>query len=251
MGLVHLATDHSGIQAALKIIRPELARDQIFRRRFAREVRVAQRVDHPHVVAVLDADEQGELPYIAQAFVDGGSLDDVLRERGRLSIDETTRVCAAVASGLDALHRQGLIHRDVKPANILVAREGTAFITDFGLAKDLAGTILSRTGQILGTSNYMAPEQVRGEDVSAQTDVYALACVAFECLTGKTPFSHRGGMQVLWAHMHEEAPDALRERRDLPASVGHALAYALAKEPGTRPATASEFASLLGAGTQR
>jgi serine/threonine protein kinase len=245
MGRVFRASDSSGSQAAVKIVKAELARDQIFRRRFDREAKVAQRVDHPHVVPVIEAGEHEGLPYLAQVFIEGGSLEDRIKSSGTLPLEEAVRICTAVASGLDALHAEGLIHRDVKPANILLDDDGTPFIADFGLAKDRDASVLTKAGTAIGSMDYMAPEQIRGEEVSAQTDVYALGCVMYECLSGKPPFADRQGMRILWAHLQEEPPDPLAERDDVPADVAWALKQALAKEPEQRPPTATAYAGMV------
>jgi serine/threonine protein kinase len=245
MGRVFRATDANGSRAAVKIVKAELARDQIFRRRFEREAKVAQRVDHPHVVPVIETGEHEGLPYLAQVFIDGGSLEDRIKREGRLPLADAVRICTAIASGLDALHVEGLIHRDVKPANILLDDAGTPFIADFGLAKDRDASVLTKAGQALGSMDYMAPEQIRGEEVSAQTDVYALGCVLFECLTGKPPFADRQGMRILWAHLQEDPPDLMSERDDLPPDVSWALSRALQKEPEERPPTATAYAGMV------
>ncbi len=245
MGRVFRAEDASGSQAAVKIVKAEIARDEIFRRRFDREAKVAQRVEHPHVVPVIEAGEHDGLPYLAQVFIEGGSLESRIERDGPLPIAEAVRICSAVASGLDALHTEGLIHRDVKPANILLGHDDTPFIADFGLAKDRDASVLTQAGQALGSMDYMAPEQIRGEEVSAQTDVYALGCVLFECMSGKPPFADRQGMRILWAHLQEEPPDPLAGRDDVPADVAWALTRALAKEPEERPPTATAYAGMI------
>jgi serine/threonine-protein kinase len=196
-------------------------------------------------VPVLDAGEHEGLPYLAQRLIHGGSLDDKLERDGVLETDVAVRICTEVASGLDALHESGLFHRDVKPANILLDEGGTAFITDFGLAKDTQGSLLTRPGQTLGSMDYMAPEQVRGEEIGPATDVYGLGCVMFECLTGDPPFADRQGMRVLWAHLQDQPPDPLDKRPDLPPAMGRALLRALDKDPAARPPSASEFAASL------
>lgn len=245
MGRVYRARSADGQQAALKLVKPDLAHDSVFRRRFEREASIAQRLSHPHVVPVLDAGEHDGLPYLAQRLITGGSLDDKLERDGVLELDIAIRVCAEVASGLDALHAAGLFHRDVKPANILLDEAETALITDFGLAKDSQGSLLTRPGQTLGSMDYMAPEQVRGEEISAATDVYGLGCVMFECLTGQPPFADRQGMRVLWAHLQDDPPDPAATRPELPPALGRALLRALDKDPANRPPSASEFAESL------
>jgi serine/threonine protein kinase len=245
MGRVFRGTDADGNQAAVKIVKAELANDKVFRRRFDREAKVAQRVDHPHVVRVIETGEVDGLPYLAQAFIAGGSLEDRIAREGRLPLADSVRICTAVATGLDALHTEGLIHRDVKPANILLDESGTPYIADFGLAKDRDASVLTQAGQALGSMDYMSPEQIRGEEVSARSDVYALGCVLFECLAGKPPFADRQGMRILWAHLQDEPPDVHAERDDLPPDVSWALTRALQKEPEQRPPTATAYASMV------
>jgi serine/threonine-protein kinase len=150
-----------------------------------------------------------------------------------------------VADGLDALWQAGMVHRDVKPANILLDHAENAYITDFGLAKDSAGTVLTRPGQPLGSMDYMPPEQIRGDPVTGAADTYSLGCVAFECLVGRPPFADREGMRVLWAHLQDEPPDLLAERPDVPSGVAEAIRRALAKQPGERPASNGAFAGAL------
>ena len=245
MGRVYKARSAEGQDAALKLVKPDLAHDSVFRKRFEREASIAQRLTHPHVVPVLDTGEHEGLPYLAQRLITGGSLDDKLERDGVLDLDVAIRICTEVASGLDALHAAGLFHRDVKPANILLDEAETAYITDFGLAKDSQGSLLTRPGQTLGSMDYMAPEQIRGEEIGAATDVYGLACVVFECLSGDPPFADRQGMRVLWAHLQDEPPDLAEKRPELSPALGQALRRALDKDPAARPASASEFAASL------
>jgi serine/threonine protein kinase len=245
MGKVYRATAADGTPVALKIVKDDLARDETFRRRFRREARIAQTVHNPHVVPVRDTGELDELPYLAAQFIEGTALEQQLEREGRLSIAATVRICAQVAEGLDALWQAGMVHRDVKPANILLDRAENAYITDFGLAKDSEGTVLTRPGQPLGSMDYMPPEQIRGDPVTGAADTYSLGCVAFECLAGRPPFADREGMRVLWAHLQDDPPDLLAERSDLPGAVGDVLRSALAKQPGERPDSNAAFASAL------
>ena len=246
MGMVYRGLDANGDAVAIKVIKRELARDDIFRRRFDREARIARHIEHPHIVPVLTKGEHDGLPYLAQSFIDDGSLADRIQREARLELDFTLRVCEQVASGLDALHAAGLIHRDVKPANILLDKGGSAYITDFGLAKDSQGSLLTRPGQALGSIDYMAPEQIRSDRVGPTTDVYALGCVVFECLTGAPPFADRGGMQMaLWAHLQDAPNDPCASRPDIAPAVGAAIIQALEKNERSRPQSATEFARLL------
>ena len=244
MGFVYRAVSPSGETVALKLVKAELAKDSVFRRRFEREAQTAARVGHPNVVPVLDTGEHDGIPYMAQQFIAGGSLETRIERDGTLDIEATLDICTQVGEGLDAMHAHGLIHRDVKPGNILLDDE-RAYITDFGLMKDREASVLTRPGQALGSMDYMAPEQIRGEEVTAQSDVYALGCVMCECLSGKPPFADRQGMRILWAHLQEDPPDPLAGRSDVPADVTWAILRALEKEPEMRPPTATAYAHMV------
>jgi serine/threonine protein kinase len=245
MGRVYKAVNPEGDEVALKLVKADLASDEIFRRRFEREVRIARTVVHLHVVPVIDAGEHEGIPYMAQKYVGNGTLEDLVQKEQTLDLDTAVKMCNQVAAGLDALCAAGLVHRDVKPANILLDAEGTAFITDFGLAKDSQGSVLTRPGQALGSLDYMAPEQIRGEPVTAASDVYALGCVIYECLIGAPPFADRQGMRVLWAHLQDDPSNPCDRRADLPPAVGELILRALDKEAQNRPQTAGEFAQML------
>jgi serine/threonine-protein kinase len=245
MGRVYSAVGPDGERVALKLVKRDLASDDIFRRRFEREVRIAQSVKHKHVVPVLDSGTHEGIPYMAQKFVAGGTLEDRLKKESPIDLRASVKICAQVADGLDALSEAGLVHRDVKPANILFDEDGTAYITDFGLAKDSQGSVLTRPGQALGSVDYMAPEQIRTGDVLPASDVYALACVMYECLSGAPPFADRQGMRVLRAHLQDEPAHLSSRRTDLPRDVGDMIAKALDKEPENRPRTAGTFSRLL------
>lgn len=245
MGKVYKATAGDGTLVALKLVKEDLARDETFRSRFWREARIAQTVRNAHVIPVRDTGEQDGIPYLAAPFVEGVSLDQKLGHDGRLDLATTIGICAQVGQGLQALWDAGMVHRDVKPANILVDLAGRSYITDFGLAKVSGGTVLTRPGQALGSMDYMSPEQIRGEPVTGASDVYSLGCVAFECLIGRPPFGDRDGLRVLWAHLQDDPPDPSAEREDLPARVGAAVTTALRKDPGERPQTCVEYARSL------
>ncbi len=245
MGTVYLATAPDGTRVALKVVKEDYARDETFRRRFSREARIAQSVKHENVVPMLASGEHDGLPYMAQRFVDGMALDKKIRRDGPMDVADAVGICTDVAEGLEALWAAGVVHRDVKPANILLDGSGRAFITDFGLAKDTQGSLLTLPGQALGSMDYMAPEQIRGEPVSSASDVYALGCVMYECLCGKPPFAHVQGMRILWAHLQDEPPDPRVARPDLSPEFAGALLLALRKEPGRRPSSPAEYARLL------
>ena len=244
MARVYCALAPGDNRVALKIIKGDVA-DETFRRRFDREARMAAMVKHRNVVPVLDTGESNGVPYMAQQYVTGGSLSERIKREGSLGVDETVRLCSQIGAGLDALHEHGLVHRDLKPGNVLLDEEGNAYITDFGLAKDYALSVLTKAGQAVGSMDYMAPEQVRGHRVEATTDVYALGCVVCECLLGRPPFGDKEGMQILWAHLNDEPPDPAAQREDVSADLGWAILRALEKEPERRPPSGTSYARMV------
>jgi serine/threonine-protein kinase len=240
MGIVFEGVAEGGDPVAVKVVTTELSQDEVFVRRFQREVAAAQKIQHPHVVPVLDAGEANGLPYLVQELIPGGSLHERIESAGQLDLATTIRLLTGPAEGIDALHASGLVHRDIKPANILLDGD-RAYVTDFGLAKDSQASNLTRPGQALGSLDYMAPEQIRGEDVSAATDIYALGCVIHECLTGTPPFGGRPSMRVLFAHLQEAPPDISEARNDIDAATAKAINRALDKEPEDRPGSAAGY----------
>ncbi|MFH8801903.1 serine/threonine-protein kinase [Streptomyces sp. NPDC017936] len=233
---------------ALKLLAPELARNDTFRRRFTHESRVAAAIDHPHIVPVFEAGETDGVLYIAMRYVPGSDLRHLLDGRGPLPLPTAVRIAAQVASALDAAHEHGLVHRDVKPGNVLVAR-GTdtdhpehVYLTDFGLTKkSLSLTGFTRVGQFVGTLDYVAPEQISGRPVDGRCDVYGLACVVYESLAGHPPFRRDDDLALLWAHQYAEPPPITEARPDLPPGVDEAFARALAKTPDARHPTCLAF----------
>ncbi|MEV7419238.1 serine/threonine-protein kinase [Streptomyces sp. NPDC089919] len=226
---------------ALKLLAPELARNDTFRKRFAHESKVAAAIDHPHIVPVFEAGETEGLLYIAMRYVAGQDLRHLLDRTGPLPAATAVRILAQVASALDAAHDHDLVHRDVKPGNILVA-EGTdsdhpehVYLTDFGLTKkSLSLTGFTSVGQFVGTLDYVAPEQISGKPVDGRCDVYSLTCVVYELLSGAPPFQRDDDMALLWAHQYDPPPPMSEHRDDLGPDVDLVLARGLAKSPEDR-----------------
>ena len=246
VGVVFLATrEADGAVVALKVLKRQLSRDEVYRRRFVHEARVAAEVEHKHLVPILDAGEAEGRSYLAVQYVAGRSLEERIRDEGPLPLDEILKVAAQAGSGLDALHNQGLVHRDVKSSNIMLNEQGDAALTDFGLAKGPAYTVLTRPGQVMGTLDYMAPELIQGAPATGASDLYAFGCVIYECISGSPPFAHKSMLQVGLAHLGEEPPDPLASRPDLPKELSWATLQALAKEPERRPPTATAYGHML------
>jgi serine/threonine-protein kinase len=245
MGLVFRAVRESdGAPVAVKLLKVDLLADETFTARFRQEARAAAEVVHPHLLPILDAGEDDGRHFIAVAYAPGGSLADRL-EGGPLDLDEVVRVATEIGSGLDTLNESGIVHRDIKSSNVVFGEDGGAFLMDFGLAKGPAYTRLTRPGQVMGTLDYLAPELIRGQPASPATDIYALGCLAYECVAGKAPFADKGVFQVGLAHLEEEPPDPAAGRDDVPESFTAAVLSALAKDPEQRPSSAGAYAELL------
>jgi hypothetical protein len=245
MGTVYLAT-HARLdrKVALKMIAPELAHDAAFRARFLRESQLVASLDHPNVIPIYDADEIDGVLYLAMRYVSGPTLRGLIRARGALSLGETLRIALQIGGALDAAHQAGLVHRDVKPANILVAEPGDhAYLCDFGLARRTRSEGLTETGSFLGSVDYCAPEQIQGRPLDGRTDVYALGGVLYHCLAGEPPYRRDSDFLVLDAHLHDTAPVLSAARPGLPPALDEALARALAKDPEARYGTAGALAA--------
>jgi serine/threonine protein kinase len=240
--------DRLGRPVALKILAPAVASDGAFRRRFIAESRAAAMVDDPHIIPVYEAGEANGVLFIAMRFVTGGDLRRVLEQEGALPPDRVAEFISPVASALDAAHGAGLVHRDVKPANILVdARPGRpdhVYLSDFGVSKGAVSSV-SLTGHFLGTPDYSAPEQIQGWAVDGRIDQYALACVTYQLLTGSVPFERHQGWAVLLAHLSEPPPSLGSRQPGLPAAADEVLARALAKAPEHRYRSCGDFADAL------
>jgi serine/threonine protein kinase len=249
MGVVYLARDlRLDRRVALKVLSPDLANDPGFRERFTRESRMAASIDHLNIIPVYEAGDADGVLYLAMRYVEGMDLRDTLIGGGPLSVDRTLDILRQVAAALDTAHTRGLVHRDIKPGNMMIASgagpesSDHVYLTDFGLTKRTqAETQLTAVGQFVGTIAYAAPEQITGRSVDGRTDQYSLGCVLFECLTGIVPFRRDSDVEVLFAHMSEPPPTLSSVRPDLPEELDRALARAMAKEKGERFATCSEF----------
>ena len=251
MGIVFRAVRESdGQVVALKVLRRELSHDETYRRRFIHEARAAGTVRHKHLVPVLEAGETGDRSYLAVAYVEGRSLEDRIEAEGPLPVDAILVLSYQVATGLDALHEQDLVHRDIKPSNIMIDGNGDAWLTDFGLAKGRAYTVLTRPGQVMGTLDYLAPELIRGEPATPASDIYGLGCVLYECLAGQPPFAEKSVFQVGVAHLEEEPPDPAANRPEVPSEFTWAMMRALEKDPARRPPTGLAYAQMLRVGAK-
>lgn len=252
MAVVYLAEHlRLGRRVALKVLDPEMAEDEAFRERFMRESRIAAGLDHPNVVTVYDAGESDGVLYLSMRYVEGTDLERLLRGVTKLQPARAVSIVSQCAAALDAAHAEGLVHRDVKPANILLASDGRTsgdrvYLSDFGVTKRLhSGAGLTRTGQFVGTVDYVAPEQIRGEDVDGRADVYSLGCVLFRCLTGGVPFPRQTEVGTIYAHL-EDAPPSVSELAPELAEVGDVIARAMAKSRDDRFATCHELAMAAG-----
>jgi serine/threonine protein kinase len=251
MAVVFRALDERlGRPVALKVLAPGLAADEAFRQRFVRESRSAAAVDDPHIIPVFEAGDADGVLFIAMRYVPGGDAGTLVRRLGPLPAARAAAIISAVASALDAAHGAGLVHRDVKPANVLVdARPGRpdhVYLSDFGLTKGaLSAASLTGTGHFMGTLDYCAPEQIRGLRVDARTDEYALACAAFALLSGEPPFHRDKGTAVLYAQLSAPPPRLTARRPGVPPAVDEVLLRALAKAPEDRYASCGEFDDAL------
>ena len=246
---VHLRLERT---VALKVISPELAADEGFRQRFVREAQLAASIDHPNVIDIYDASESDGLLFITMRWVQGTDLGSMLDRYGRLDAANTVRIISEVGFALDAAHARGLVHRDIKPGNILIADgDGHVYLTDFGLTREAGeGGGLTRTGMFVGTTDYAAPEQIKGDRVDARTDVYALGCVLVQAVTGRVPYDRDSEMSKMWAHVNDPPP-RLRERvDDVPEALEEVVERAMAKDPDERYPSTGDLARAAGAAIQ-
>jgi serine/threonine protein kinase len=223
-------------KVALKILHARYGEDDEYVERFLREARAVAQMSHPNIVTVIDRGEDRDRQYIVFEYVEGENLKQLLDARGRLPIDEVVDLGLAVARGLAFAHERGIVHRDVKPQNVLLNGDGRAKVTDFGIARSLdVERGVTQTGTVMGTSNYIAPEQASGERVGTESDVYSLGCVLFELLTGDVPFPGDNFVAVALQHLNEPPPSVLERRGDTPPRLAWLVDRALAKDPADRP----------------
>src|SRR3954468_914187 len=238
MGVVYLAIDRiTGRAVALKVLREDISMDPVYRERFRREGGLLTALSHPHIIPIHGMGEvDGEL-YIASRLVSSTLRNAIVS--GEIPVEKAMKVLACVASALDAAHAIGVVHRDVKPANVLVdPGPGDVFLGDFGLARDPEGEALTAPGQVLGTIDYMAPELLDGERVGSATDIYGLACLAVETLTGTVPYLRDTEAAIMYAHIVEPPPTVSDRRTALPQSLDDVIAAGMAKDPDERPSSA-------------
>jgi len=246
MGILYLAVE-PGLErrVALKLIAPEAAADEVFARRFAEESRIAASIEHPNVVPIYAAGEEGGVPWIAMRFVAGSDLALRIARVGRLEPDAAAALVAQVGNGLDAIHAAGLVHRDVKPANVLLSGDPAAqhaYITDFGVARNVAAQSgLTQTGRFVGTLDYVAPEQISGEPIDARVDVYALGCLLYKLLTGEVPFPREGEAARLYAHLHDPPPAPSLYAPTVPMALDDVVIRAMSKAPEDRQPSAGDL----------
>ncbi len=234
---------------ALKVLPPTLSHDTAFMQRFQQEAIAAAGLRHPNIVTIYDVGTQEPYSFIVMEYLEGRSLADTIRSRGPLPLTRAVKILEQVAQALDYAHQRGFVHRDIKPGNIMVGPDDHATLTDFGIAKARTSARLTQTGTLIGTPEYMAPEQIRGEELDQRADIYALGIVAYEMLTGRVPFSGDTAT-VLYKHVHEPVPPLTQLLPHVPPHVVAAIGRALSKDPAQRFRSASEFvAALTGPGT--
>ncbi len=247
MGAVFLAHDLTlERDVAIKLLPPDVAQDDQIVRRFQQEAKTAAKLDHPNIIPIYRVESEGGLNYFVMKYVSGTSLEDLLERKEQLSVPEIQRILWEAACALGHAHQRGVVHRDVKPANIMFDQDGRAMLTDFGISKALqAATGFTATGMIIGTPHYMAPEQAKGQAVDGRADEYSLGVVGYRMITGELPFAGDSVHTILYKHIFEEAPRAASRRADVPEFLSATISRAMSKEPDHRYATMEEFASAV------
>src|SRR6478672_8403671 len=246
MATIYRATDTGlGRDVALKLLRPEYLRDPDFSARFRQEAQAAASLTHPNIVTTYDYGEDPSGPYIVMELVDGEDLATILRRSGPLPPRQAARIAAAVARALAASHARGLVHRDIKPGNVLIGRDGQVKVVDFGIARAIAEAQTTLPGTTLGSVHYFSPEQARGEPATAASDIYSLGIVLFETLTGQRPFSGDGAAAIALARLTTTPPRPSALRQGVPPELDAIVTKAMALDPAARYASAAAMASAL------
>ena len=246
---VFLAFDRAGRKVALKILHPEFL-ESVAADRFLREIKLVSRLNHPRIARLLDSGERDWFVYLAMDFIDGPSLREILGRGRRLSVADTLRVACDLLDALHHAHQLGIVHRDVKPENVIISPDRGAVLLDFGIARAIITSVsreITRAGITVGSSSYMSPEQINADQkIDGRSDLYSLGCVLFECLTGRPPFIWRKEAVVLQLHLTEPAPDVRALRPDVPPQLARAINQALAKLPEERWRSAAQMRDILG-----
>src|SRR5512145_2045526 len=247
MGAVFLAHDLTlEREVAIKVLPPDISMDEHIVKRFQQEAKTAAKLDHTNIIPIYRVESEGGLNYFVMKYVPGTSLEDVLDQKQELTIDYIQRVLWEAACALGHAHQRGVVHRDVKPANIMFDHDGRVMLTDFGISKALqAASGFTGTGMIIGTPHYMAPEQAKGQPVDGRADQYSLGVVGYRMITGQLPFSGDSVHTILYKHIFEDPPTARDVRREVPEFLAAALHRAMAKDPAQRFATMEEFATAV------
>src|SRR5437762_763826 len=247
MGAVFLAHDLTlERDVAIKVLPPDVAQDDQIVRRFQQEAKTAAKLDHPNIIPIYRVESEGGLNYFVMKYVSGTSLEDLLDQKRQLPVPEIQRILWEAACALGHAHQRGVVHRDVKPANIMFDHDGRAMLTDFGISKALqAATGFTATGMIIGTPHYMAPEQAKGQTVDGRADEYSLGIAGYRMITGELPFAGDSVHTIIYKHIYEEPPLASTKRSGIPASLTVAISRALAKEPDQRFPTMEDFATAV------
>jgi len=241
-GVVYSASHvASGRLVALKVLADQFTQDTVYRARFRRECDLLAKLSHPHVIPILEAGEDGDALFLAMRLIQGTTLKELIVGGEPPEVVRAMRILSAVGSALDAAHAAGIIHRDVKPRNIMLSRRDHPYLGDFGLARGPGGGALTAPGEVLGTIDYMPPENLEGDPATKAGDLYALSCLAFELLTGDVPFQGNNDAAILFGHVTVPPPSLSARRPELPAELDAVVAAGMAKDPADRPGTAREL----------
>jgi eukaryotic-like serine/threonine-protein kinase len=230
-----------GRSVAVKVLSPQYAQDDQFVARFRREAQAAAGLNHPNIVSVYDTGSQGDVHFIVMEYVEGRTLRDVIRQEGPLLPERVAEIGQAVSRALASAHQAGLVHRDIKPGNIMLTRDGEVKVMDFGIARTSTGDTLTQTAAVLGTASYLSPEQAQGSSVDARSDIYSLGCVLYEMLTGRAPFTGDSPVAIAYKHVREDPVPPGRINPDVPDSLEAVVMKAMAKNPENRYQTADEL----------